>query len=51
MVGEKCIAKGIITQDQLDKALAEQKSSGGKVGEVIVKLGFATKDQVEDALK
>lgn len=50
MVGDKCLAAGIITKDQLDKALAEGKATGERLGDVIVKLGFATKDQVEAAL-
>ena len=50
MVGEKCIAAGIITQEQLDKALEEQKSSGARVGDVLVKLGFCTAEQIDTAL-
>ncbi len=50
MVGEKLLAAGIITQDQLDQALAASKESGERVGDAIVTLGFATKDQVEAAL-
>ncbi len=36
MLGEKLIAAGIITQGQLDEALAEQKSSGKRLGETLV---------------
>ena len=50
MVGEKLIAAGLITEEQLEQALAEAKASGGRVGEAVVTLGFATKDQVEKAL-
>lgn len=50
-VGEILIAKGIINAAQLEKALAEQKSSGLRLGEAVVKLGFATTEQVEAALK
>ena len=50
-LGENLISKGIITKDQLDKALAEQKkSSGERIGEIIIRLGFATKEDVESSL-
>ncbi len=41
-MGEKLIEKGIITEDQLEVALHEQKSSGGMLGEILVELGFVT---------
>ena len=50
-VGEILVSKGVITQDQLDKALAEQKASGLRLGEAVAKLGFASAAQVEAALK
>lgn len=50
-LGETLIKKGIITQDQLNQALAEQKNSPGeKIGEIIVRLGFASKSDVESSL-
>lgn len=51
MVGEKLLAAGVITQEQLDKALAESKKSGKRVGDLVVEMGFATRDQVEAVLK
>jgi hypothetical protein len=51
MLGDTLVNKGIITADQLEKALAEQKKSGDKLGEVIVRLGFTTHEQIENALK
>lgn len=50
-VGEILVSKGIINADQLKKALEEQAKSGTRIGDVIVQLGFASKDQVEGALK
>ena len=50
MVGEKLMAAGLITEEQLEQALAEAKASGARVGDVVVSLGFATKEQVEEAL-
>ncbi len=51
MLGDTLVDKGIITADQLRKALAEQKKSGDKLGDVIVRLGFTTHEQIENALK
>lgn len=50
-VGEILVSKGVINNAQLEKALQEQKSSGVRLGEAVVKLGFATTEQVEAALK
>ncbi len=50
MVGEKLLAAGVITQEQLDQALAKAKETGGRVGDVAVELGFVTREQVEAAL-
>lgn len=50
-LGENLIAKGQLTQAQLDSALAKQKETPGeRVGEILVKLGYVTKAQVEAAL-
>jgi hypothetical protein len=51
MLGETLVGKGIISQAQLDQALGEQKKTGTKIGDLLVKMGFATKEQVEAALK
>lgn len=50
-LGENLIAKGLLTQAQLDAALAKQKESQGvRIGEVLVSLGYVTKEQVESSL-
>ena len=50
-LGENLIKKGFITQDQLDKALEEQKKSPNeRIGEILVRLGFVSKEQVENSL-
>lgn len=51
MIGDTLVSKGVITADQLAAALAEQAKSGIKLGEAIIKLGFATADKIEAALK
>ena len=50
-LGENLIKKGFITQDQLDKALDEQKKSPNeRIGEILVSLGLVTKEQIESSL-
>jgi len=48
MLGDRLMEKGLITPTQLEAALAEQKKTPGeKLGDILVKLGFLTKEQVE----
>jgi hypothetical protein len=51
MLGDTLVSKGVITADQLQKALDEQKKSGEKLGDVLVKLGFATHEKIDAAAK
>ena len=37
--GDLLVSDALITQDQFDQALAEQKRTGGKIGEILVRLG------------
>ena len=39
-IGELLLREGLVTQDQLNKALQEQKHSGTRVGYNLVKLGY-----------
>jgi type IV pilus assembly protein PilB len=39
-IGDLLIREGLITKEQLDKALLEQKQNGTRVGYNLVKLGF-----------
>ncbi len=39
-LGDLLVREKLITRDQLDKALAEQKASGQRLGYALVKLGF-----------
>ncbi len=49
-LGERLISMGIITPDQLELALKEQKRTGKYLGEVINSLGLATQEAVQTAL-
>ena len=39
-VGDLLLEEGVITEEQLDYALKEQKISGGKLGKTLITLGF-----------
>lgn len=41
-LGEMLLKKGLITKEELDTAIEYQKSLGGKIGGIIVKLGYMT---------
>lgn len=43
-IGERLVAEGMITEDQLNVALQEKKVSGKLLGEVLVDLGFINED-------
>lgn len=43
-IGERLVAMGIITADQLNVAIQEKKISGKMLGEVLVDLGFISED-------
>ncbi|HEU0120038.1 MAG TPA: ATPase, T2SS/T4P/T4SS family [Bryobacteraceae bacterium] len=49
-LGEILIAKGLIQQDDLDRALELQKERGEKIGRLLVELGFAAQRDVLAAL-
>jgi len=45
-MGETLVARGTITAAQLAIALKEQQRSGGKLGEVLINLGFASEEEI-----
>ena len=49
-LGELLIEKGIINHKQLEKAIAVQKEKNILLGEVLVELGFATEEDIAQAL-
>ena len=49
-LGDKLVALGIISSDQLRIALLEQRRTGQPVGEVLLTLGFATAEVMRGAL-
>ncbi|MFA6079067.1 MAG: hypothetical protein WC779_04915 [Candidatus Omnitrophota bacterium] len=49
-LGELLLEKGIINQNQLDKALKLQREKGGLIGQILVMLGFVTEEEIAQAL-
>jgi len=42
-LGDIIVERGLVTPDQLNEALRVQRERGGKLGEVLVELGFITR--------
>lgn len=49
-LGDELIAAGVITEDQLERALKEQSSWGGRLGQNLVTLGFLDEATLASAL-
>lgn len=49
-LGEVLVAQGVISLEQLQQALDEQKQSGGALGRIIKELGFCTESDIMVAL-
>src|SRR4030095_12359466 len=45
-LGDLLVADGLLTAEQLKKALAEQKGAPEKLGAVLVRLNFVNEDQL-----
>ena len=45
-LGDRLVAEKLISTDQLQRALAEQKGSADKLGTILVRLGFITEDSL-----
>ncbi len=45
-IGDLLVKEGMISQDQLNKALEDQKKTGGRLGSCLVKLGFVNDEDV-----
>ena len=50
-VGELLLAKGIITEEQLELVLHQQKIAGGRLGDNLVALGYLTRGELEAILQ
>ncbi len=45
-LGSMLVSSGLISDDQLKKALTVQKTEGGRLGSILVKLGFVQEDKL-----
>ena len=50
-LGDLLIKQNVLTEEQLQKALAKQKGSGKKIGEILVEEGFITEEMIARALQ
>ncbi|MEZ0536234.1 GspE/PulE family protein [Caldicellulosiruptoraceae bacterium PP1] len=50
-LGEILVDAGLITNEQLQKALSLQKSTGKKLGEILVDQGIVTEDEIVEVLE
>src|SRR5881397_1172319 len=49
-LGDLLIAGGFITHQQLEEALAYQRTKGGRLGVCLIKLGYLTEDVLHSVL-
>ena len=50
-LGDMLISRGVISEDQLNKALELQKTQGKRLGQTLVDNGFITEEQLIDTLR
>jgi type IV pilus assembly protein PilB len=49
-IGELLVETGLLSEENLTRALSEQRTERKKLGDVIVSLGFATEEEIAQAL-
>jgi type IV pilus assembly protein PilB len=51
-LGQLLLARGVVAQEQIDKALAEQRDKGHRklLGELLIEMGYCTENQIASAL-
>ena len=49
-LGQNLLARGVVSQDQLNIALTEQRKLKTPLGKILVQLGFATEATIRDTL-
>jgi len=50
-IGELLVAKNVITEEQLNKVLQQQKIAGGRLGDNLVALGYVSRQTLEAILQ
>ena len=51
-LGQLLVARGVVSQEQIDRALAEQREKGHRklLGELLIEMGYCTENQIASAL-
>lgn len=49
-IGNLLVAKGLVSTQDINRAIGHQRANGGRLGDSIVALGILTKKQIEDVL-
>jgi hypothetical protein len=49
-LGEILIEDGVLTQENLEEALIQQKKDGGVIGQILIRLGYVTEENLIAAL-
>ncbi|MCO7174818.1 glycosyltransferase family 2 protein [Sporolactobacillus kofuensis] len=49
-IGERLLLLGIITAKQLNQSLKEQQIHGGRLGDIVVRLGYVSADQLKQII-
>jgi hypothetical protein len=47
-IGDLLNKAKLLTKEQLERALDEQKQSGGRLGEHLIRLGYVTEEDILD---
>jgi len=50
LIGEILMAGGHISQEDLNKAIAQQKQQGGRVGDILCQMNLITRQRLEEVL-
>jgi hypothetical protein len=50
-IGQLLLAKDVISEEQLEKVLSQQKIAGGRLGDNLVALGYITRETLEAILR
>lgn len=49
-LGELLLERGVLKKEQLERAMKIQKEKGGLLGTILVSLGYATEEQITQAI-
>jgi hypothetical protein len=49
-LGSLLVAQGVVSAEQIDEAMNEQRQSGARLGEILIARGYTSRDAIIDAL-